>query len=166
VTYHGPGQLVVYPILDLSRHKKDLHWYVRTVEETVIETLRSFGVRGERSSVNSGVWVGNDKICAVGISASRWLTMHGGSLNISCDLKMFEQIVPCGITEQNRGVTSVLALRQAGVAAPKVEEVGLAFLIAFRRIFGFETIDYRAEDELAAILLKYPDIVTAAPNLL
>ncbi|KAF4322434.1 hypothetical protein BBO99_00002494 [Phytophthora kernoviae] len=123
VTYHGPGQVVVYPILDLTQHKKDLHWYLRQVEEVVIRTLGKLGIQGERVDGLTGVWVeeksrsgdeehckGNyerdmRKICAVGTHASRWITMHGFALNATTDLSGFDRIVPCGIDD--RAVTSI-----------------------------------------------------------
>ena len=77
VTWHGPGQLVVYPIVDLTRHKKDLRWYLSKLEDIVIETLSRYGIESTRSPINPGVWVKTNKICAVGITASRWITMHG-----------------------------------------------------------------------------------------
>ena len=109
VTWHGPGQLVAYPLLNLAHpwHKKDLRWYVHQLEETVIQTLAKVGILGERSCVNPGVWVGRRKIAAIGISASRWITMHGIALNISCDLSMYETIIPCGILPAQGGVTSI-----------------------------------------------------------
>ncbi len=106
VTFHGPGQLVVYPILNLAERGKDLHRYLRTLEEAVIETVAHFGLQGERNPVNTGVWIGNRKICAMGIKVRRWVTMHGLALNCSTDLSPYETIVPCGI-RGDYGVTSL-----------------------------------------------------------
>ncbi|MDX2178708.1 MAG: lipoyl(octanoyl) transferase LipB [Bryobacteraceae bacterium] len=98
VTYHGPGQIVGYPILDLNRWRRDVHLYVRTLEEVIIRALDDLGVRGERSSLNSGVWVGGAKLCAIGVHISRWITSHGFALNHETDLDYFRYIVPCGLS--------------------------------------------------------------------
>jgi lipoyl(octanoyl) transferase len=108
VTYHGPGQIVGYPILDLASYYFDLHRYLRDVEEVIIRTLASFGVRGSRKEEYTGVWVGNEKICAIGVKSSRWITMHGFALNVNTDLSYFGRIIPCGIFE--KGVTSLQQL--------------------------------------------------------
>lgn len=105
VTYHCPGQLVGYPILNLKHHQPDLHWYLRQLEEVVIRTLDIYGLAAERIPGLTGVWLNNCKVAAIGIKVSRWITMHGFSLNINPDLSGFDQIVPCGI--QNRAVGSL-----------------------------------------------------------
>jgi lipoyl(octanoyl) transferase len=111
VTYHGPGQLVAYPILDLSRIDQDLHRYLRRLEDAVIATCADYGVAAGPIAKRTGVWVGPDsrgderKVCAMGIRCSRWVTMHGLALNVNTDLAMFGHIVPCGIAD--RGVTSL-----------------------------------------------------------
>lgn len=111
VTYHGPGQLVVYPILNLNRHKRDLHWYLRQLEETVIVLLeREYGILASRKDGLTGVWVGNEKIAAMGLKVSRWVTMHGLALNVNLELEPFNRIVPCGISEEDLGVTSLQKL--------------------------------------------------------
>lgn len=103
VTYHCPGQLVVYPILNLRRHQMDLHWYLRQLEEVVIRVLESYGLYGERISGLTGVWLNEKKVAAIGIKVSRWVTMHGLALNVNNDLSGFEQIVPCGIRDRSVG---------------------------------------------------------------
>jgi lipoyl(octanoyl) transferase len=110
ITYHGPGQIVVYPILDLENFFTDIHEYLRLLEETVIKTLSEFNIKGERSKGETGVWidVGTPyarKICAMGVRASRWVTMHGLAFNINTDLTYFDHIIPCGI--QDKAVTSL-----------------------------------------------------------
>jgi len=111
ITYHGPGQLVVYPILDLDNFFTDIHLYLRTLEEAVILTLADFGIRGERYPGFTGVWLEADdaqkarKICAMGVRCSRWVTMHGLAFNINPDLDYFKNIVPCGI--EDKAVTSM-----------------------------------------------------------
>lgn len=97
VTYHCPGQLVGYPILNLRRHRTDLHWYLRQLEEVLIQTLAVFDIRGERIEGLTGIWVEGRKVAAIGIKVSRWITMHGFALNICPDLAGFEKIVPCGV---------------------------------------------------------------------
>lgn len=110
VTYHGPGQLVGYPILDLDQYTTDLGVYLRNIEEVIIRTLSDYGLHGERSSGETGVWLDTGKlrarkICAIGIRTSRWVTMHGFAFNINTDLSHFNYIIPCGITD--KAVTSL-----------------------------------------------------------
>jgi lipoyl(octanoyl) transferase len=97
VTFHGPGQLVGYPIIDLKRHRQDLHWYLRQVEEALIRALAPFGIVGERSAGNTGVWTQGRKIASIGVHARDWVTWHGFALNVTTDLSYFDLIVPCGI---------------------------------------------------------------------
>src|SRR6185312_5581049 len=108
VTYHGPGQLVGYPILDLSPDRRDVHRYVRDLEEVLMRTVRDYGLDAGRVPGLTGVWVGDEKIAAIGIRISRWITSHGFALNVSTDLKYFQMIVPCGITD--KGITSLSLL--------------------------------------------------------
>ena len=108
VTYHGPGQLVGYPIINLRPDRCDVHRYVRDLEEVLIRTIADFGVIGSRVSGLTGVWVGDDKIAAIGVRIARWITSHGFALNVETDLSYFRMIVPCGIT--NKGVTSLSRL--------------------------------------------------------
>ncbi|CAN8229864.1 unnamed protein product [Cochlearia groenlandica] len=104
VTYHGPGQLVMYPILNLRNHEMDLHWYLRTLEEVVIRVLSSsFSIKASRIDGLTGVWVGNQKVAALGIRVSKWITYHGLALNVTTDLTPFDSIVPCGIRDRKVG---------------------------------------------------------------
>lgn len=111
ITYHGLQQIVGYPILDLDKFKTDLSWYLRSLEQVIIDTIAEYGLKGERSSGETGVWLAPEnpfmarKICAMGIKCSRWITMHGFALNVNTDLSHFEYIVPCGI--QGKTVTSL-----------------------------------------------------------
>jgi len=111
ITYHGPQQIVGYPILDLDKFKTDLGWYLRSLEQVIIDTIAEYGLIGERSAGETGVWLEPEnpfmarKICAMGIKCSRWITMHGFALNVNPDLSHFEYIVPCGI--QGKTVTSL-----------------------------------------------------------
>ena len=122
ITYHGPGQLVGYPILDLDEYFTDIHRYLRTLEEVIIATLADYGLSGDRSPGETGVWldVGTPfarKICAMGVRASRWVTMHGWAFNLNTDLRYFEYIIPCGI--KDKAVTSLQ--RELGRAVDEVE---------------------------------------------
>lgn len=111
ITYHGPGQVVGYPLLDLEKFKTDLGWYMSSLEEVIIRTIAHYGLKGERLKGSVGVWLDADdpakarKICAMGVRCSRWLTIHGFALNVNTDLNYFNHIVPCGIVD--KGVTSL-----------------------------------------------------------
>ena len=134
VTYHGPGQLVGYPILDLRDWKRDVGAYVRAVEETIILTLAEYGIEGGRIPKLTGVWVGERKIAAIGVHLSRWVTSHGFALNVNTDLSYFQYIVPCGLT---RPVTSMAAL---GVRA-SLEEVAERYAAHFANVFDCELLE-------------------------
>lgn len=108
ITYHGPGQIVGYPILDLDRHFTDVHKYLRFLEEVIIRVCDDYGFEAGRIDGLTGVWVGDEKICAMGIRCSRWVTMHGFALNVNTDLRYFNNIVPCGIND--KAVTSLKKL--------------------------------------------------------
>jgi lipoate-protein ligase B len=97
VTFHGPGQLVGYPIIDLNRHRQDLHWYLRQVEDLLIRALHTLGIAAEQSAGLTGVWTGGRKIASIGVHARQWVTWHGFALNVTTDLSYFDLIVPCGI---------------------------------------------------------------------
>jgi lipoyl(octanoyl) transferase len=103
VTYHCPGQLVGYPILNLRYYKQDLHWYLRQLEEVILRVLAMYGLVGERIPGLTGVWVEGRKVAAIGIKVSRWITMHGFALNVCPDLDGFQRIVPCGIADKPVG---------------------------------------------------------------
>lgn len=131
ITYHGPGQIVGYPIIDLENFFTDIHKYLRLLEETMILVLRDYGIESSRSEGETGVWLGVGtpfarKICAMGVRASRWVTMHGFALNVNADLGYFDNIIPCGI--RGKGVTSLHV------------ELG---------------VDYVDEDEVRAKIIKY-----------
>ena len=140
ITFHGPGQLIGYPILDLSQFRKDIHWYLRNLEEVIIQTLREFGIQGERVSGLTGVWVNKKKICAIGVKVTRWVTMHGFALNISTNLDYFKHIVPCGITD--RGVTSLFD--QTGNIVNQ-KDVTKSVIYNFRDVFGIQIIHEKEE---------------------
>ena len=132
VTFHGPGQLVGYPILDLKPDRQDVHRYVRDLEEVLIRTAADFGIEAGRVKGYSGAWVGDRKLAAIGVRISRWITSHGFALNVTTDLAGFELIVPCGITD--RGVTSLSALLGRDVPMAEVEaSVVTHFAVVFDR---------------------------------
>ena len=132
ISYHGPGQLVGYPILDLRGHGQDLHRYLRDLEEMIIQTLAVYGLQGERVPRRTGVWVQDRKIAALGIKVSRWVSMHGWALNITTDLTPFRRdIIPCGISD--RDVTSLAELLPG--QTPARAEVEKTLLAAFAEIF-------------------------------
>lgn len=145
VTYHGPGQLVGYPLLDLRRYGQDVHAYVEKLEEVIICTLADFGITAGREEQYTGVWVGNEKICAIGIGMKSWLSYHGFALNIDTDLADFRLITPCGISD--KGVTSMKKLLGS---APDQQKVRERLIAHFMDIFGvktWETLDGTLEGE-------------------
>ena len=131
VTYHGPGQLVGYPIFDLNPHRRDVHRYVRDIEQALIDAVAAFGVTASRADGLTGIWVENDKLAAIGVRISRWITSHGFALNVGTNLSHFDLIVPCGI--QGRGVTSLDRLLGRDVPMDEVEE---AVETSFSRLFS------------------------------
>lgn len=136
VTYHGPGQLVAYPILDLKPDRKDLHAYLRDLEEVLIRVAGGFGVRADRDEGATGVWTSKGKLAAIGVRVSSgWITSHGVALNVHADLGYFRTIVPCGITD--RGVTSLE--RELG-RRPSWDEVSQSLVTHFATVFAREII--------------------------
>ena len=138
ITYHGPGQIVGYPILDLENFFTDIHKYLRFLEEVIIKTIAEYGLKGERSKGETGVWldVGTPfarKICAMGIRSSRWVTMHGFALNVNTNLGYFDNIIPCGIRE--KAVTSLEAELNKKVSEEEIKE---KILFHFKEIFEVE----------------------------
>lgn len=121
ITYHGPGQLVGYPILNLNRYGRDLHQYLRNLEEALIRALGEFGISAGRFPPNTGVWVESEKIAAIGVKASRWITQHGFALNVDPNLDHFGGIIPCGI--QDKGVTSMERLLGHSIMLDDVKPV-------------------------------------------
>jgi len=142
ITYHGPGQLVMYPILDLDHFFTDIHKYLRLLEEAVILTLSELGIRGDRSKGETGVWLDPDeinkarKICAMGVKCSRWVTMHGLALNVNSDLNYFNNIVPCGISDKS--VTSIQKELNRSVDMMEVKKL---LLKHFESLFEAEIIN-------------------------
>ena len=141
ITYHGPGQLVVYPILDLDYFFSDIHKYLRLLEESVILTLADYGVTGQRLDGFTGVWVDAEKetprkICAIGVKCSRWVTMHGIGFNINSNLDYFKHIVPCGIEDK-----SVTSLQKEINQKIDMKELKIRFKKNFKILFGINWLD-------------------------
>jgi len=134
VTYHGPGQLVGYPILDLRNYKKSISWYMRSLEQVIIDTLFDYNITANRKKGLTGVWCNNEKIAALGVRVSRWITMHGFSLNIDPNLNHYKSIIPCGIFEH--GVTSM-----SGVLNKTVDYEHVKKTIIKKFLYQF-SIDY------------------------
>lgn len=137
VTFHGPGQLVGYPIIDLKRHRKDLHWYLRQVEEALIVALGRIGISAERSQGYTGVWTQGRKIASIGVHARDWVTWHGFALNISTDLSYFDLMVPCGI----QSVTMTSVDRELGEGRVTFDQVSDLVAAGFGEVFGLETVE-------------------------
>ena len=121
ITFHGPGQLVGYPILDLSNYKKSISWYMRILEQIIIDTVSEFGIEAKRIEGLTGVWVGDEKIAALGVRIRRWVTMHGFSINVNTDLTFYDGIIPCGIFDH--GITSMEQLLCRPQDMEKVKKV-------------------------------------------
>ncbi len=136
VTYHGPGQLVGYPVFDLTAADRSVHGHIRRLEEVLIDVLARYEIQAGRIEGLTGVWVGDEKIAAIGIAVTRWVTYHGFALNVNTDLSHFGLIVPCGIAD--RGVTSLAALLGRSV---EMGEVAAVVVECFQTVFGFQTTD-------------------------
>ncbi|MDP2728721.1 MAG: lipoyl(octanoyl) transferase LipB [Dehalococcoidia bacterium] len=142
VTYHGPGQLVGYPILRLADHGNDVYRYLRMLEEAITLCLRGYGIQAEQQPGYTGVWIGRDKIAAIGVAVKGGVTMHGFALNVAPNLAHFRLIYPCGYTD--RGVTSIATrLRQP----PDIEAVQRAFPKCFGRVFGTRMVEQEPDAE-------------------
>ena len=146
VTYHGPGQVVGYPIIDLNQYVPDLHRYLRNLEETIIIALGEFGIEGTREEGLTGVWVKGEKIAAIGVKASRWVTMHGFALNVNTDLSRFSRIIPCGIF--HKGVTSMQAILGKTVS---LQDVQRSLTESFGSVFACRTETYKREELMNTI---------------
>lgn len=147
VTYHGPGQLVGYPIFDLARHRQDLHWMLWSLEEVLIRFLKDFGIRGERRKSYPGVWVGRKKIAAVGIGVRRWVTYHGFALNVNPDLSYFRFIYPCGI--RDCGVTSLAGILGEGIEISRALLEKIAFYTG--EVFQLEVASFQNDAEVSGV---------------
>ena len=144
VTFHGPGQLVGYPIIDLAGHKKDLHWYLRQLEAALIAALAQWHIPAERTIGLTGVWTAGRKIASIGVHAREWVTWHGFALNVSVDLSYFDLMVPCGIS----GVVMTSMERETGARIP-LGEVATAAAAALGDVFSLQ-VSERSEQEMKA----------------
>ena len=146
-TFHGPGQLVGYPIIDLKQHTQDLHWYLRRIEEALIAALASIGLRAGRVEKYTGVWINDRKIASIGVHAREWVTRHGFALNVTTDLSYFDLFVPCGIAD----VVMTSTQQELGGAAPSLDVVQDAVTAAFGAVFSL-TPESMSRAELEALL--------------
>ena len=149
VTFHGPGQLVGYPIVNLRRHKQDLHWYLRQVEEVLIRALDAIGIAAERSEGRTGVWTEGRKIASIGVHARDWVTWHGFALNVATDLSYFDLMVPCGLA----GVTMTSVARELGAEAPGIDAVAENVARAFGEVFA-RSVTRASRDALSEMLAQ------------
>ena len=143
ITYHGPGQIVGYPIIDLNNWFKDTHKYLRALEEVIIRTCNDYCLKCERNPKHTGVWIGDRKIAAIGIKVSRWITMHGFAFNVNTDLNLFNGIIPCGI--QDKSVTS---LKQELNQVVSIQEVKEKLIKNFIKIFNYTSIISKDKEEI------------------
>ncbi|MEW6062432.1 MAG: lipoyl(octanoyl) transferase LipB [Bacteroidota bacterium] len=146
ITYHGPGQIVGYPIIDLNDHYHDIHRYLRDIEEALIRALQEYGISAGREPEYTGVWVKDEKIAAIGVKVSKWITMHGFALNVNTDLSFFDRIIPCGIF--HKGVTSLQQILGREIA---LEEVQQYVIHHFQQLFQWE-IKHISREELITML--------------
>lgn len=147
ITYHGPGQIVGYPIISLTNWKQDTHKYLRTIEEVIIKVCDEYGLNGKRVDKYTGVWIDDRKICAIGIKVSRWITMHGFAFNINTDLKLFDGIIPCGITDKD--VTSLNKELKKEISITEVKE---KIIHHFMNEFGYNQINFLTKNEILSFI--------------
>lgn len=153
ITYHGPGQIVGYPIIDLNQHYNDIHRYLRDIEEAIIRTLANYGITAGREPEFTGVWVKNEKIAAIGVKVSKWITMHGFALNINTDLSYFDRIIPCGIF--HKGVTSLKNILGKEVSLTEVQR---HLVSHFSQLFHWEVKQISCEEFVS--LLSHSEVIT------
>ncbi len=146
ITYHGPGQIVGYPIIDLKKWRQDTHKYLRSLEEVIIKTCAEYGLKGIRDPKYTGVWIEDRKIAAIGIKVSRWVTMHGFAFNVNTDLDFFSGIIPCGITD--KGVTS---LKNELGKTIDISEVKGKLGNNFKEIFEYDDVISITKDDLIPV---------------
>ena len=144
ITYHGPGQIVGYPIIKLEDWEKDTHKYLRALEEVIIMTCKNYGLDAGRNPKYTGVWIGNRKIAAIGVKISRWVTMHGFAFNVNTDLSLFNGIIPCGISDKE--VTSLR--KELAKKEINISEVKTILLENFKKVFGYDIVEEISETEL------------------
>lgn len=136
ITFHGPGQLVGYPIIDLKRHRQDLHWYLRQLEQVIIDMLSEYGIPAERKAGLTGVWTRGKKIASIGVHARDWVTWHGFALNVTTNLSYFDLIVPCGIS----GVVMTSIIRELGLERLAMTDVRDRVTASFAKAFDLTAV--------------------------
>jgi lipoyl(octanoyl) transferase len=147
VTYHGPGQIVGYPIISLTNWKQDTHKYLRAIEEVIIEVCSEYRLAGSRVDKYTGVWIEDRKICAIGIKVSRWITMHGFAFNVNTDLNLFNGIIPCGISDKD--VTSLNRELKKEISLNDVKE---KIIHHFDEIFNYDQIEFKSRQEILGLI--------------
>jgi lipoyl(octanoyl) transferase len=146
ITYHGPGQIVGYPIINLNEWQNDTHKYLRALEEVIIKTCAYYGLNSGRVPKFTGVWLDNRKIAAIGIKVSRWITMHGFAFNINTDLSLFSGIIPCGISDKE-----VTSLQRELKREIKIDEVKTLLVKNFKEIFNYDEVKFLSKEELLSL---------------
>lgn len=147
ITYHGPGQIVGYPIISLTNWQQDTHKYLRTIEEVIIKVCDEYGLNGSRVEKYTGVWLDNRKICAIGIKVSRWITMHGFAFNVNTDLRLFNGIIPCGISDKE--VTSLNRELNKEISLNEVKE---KIIHHFAVLFNYYRIEFKSRQEILNLI--------------
>jgi len=147
ITYHGPGQIVGYPIIKLTDWEQDTHKYLRAIEEIIIRVCAEYDLHGSRVDKYTGVWIEDRKICAIGIKVSRWITMHGFALNVNTDLKLFNGIIPCGITDKD-----VTSLNRELKTEIQITEVKEKIIHHFSNVFSYDQIEFKSKEEVLSLI--------------
>lgn len=147
ITYHGPGQIVGYPIISLTNWKMDTHKYLRAIEEVIIKVCSEYGLNCSRVDKYTGVWIEDRKICAIGIKVSRWTTMHGFAFNVNTDLKLFNGIIPCGISDKD--VTSLSKELNKEISLKEVKE---KIIHHFMNEFQYQQIEFKSKNEILSFI--------------
>ncbi len=147
ITYHGPGQIVGYPIINLTKWQRDTHKYLRSLEDVIINVCKDYALAGQRINGLTGVWIDDRKIAAIGIKVSRWITMHGFAFNINTDLKLFNGIIPCGITDKE--VTSLK--HELGYEVHLIE-VKEKIINHFSNQFNYDQIEFKSKEDLLSLI--------------
>jgi len=148
ITYHGPGQIVGYPIISLTNWQQDTHRYLRAIEEIIIRVCAEYDLQGSRVDKYTGVWIEDRKICAIGIKVSRWITMHGFAFNVNTDLNLFNGIIPCGITDKD--VTSLNRELKTEIQRTEVKE---KIIHHFSNVFSYDQIEFKSKEEILNLII-------------
>jgi lipoyl(octanoyl) transferase len=160
ITYHGPGQVVGYPIISLTNWQQDTHKYLRALEETIIKVCGDFGLIGSRLNEYTGVWIDDRKICAIGIKVSRWITMHGFAFNINTDLNLFKGIIPCGIADKD-----VTSLNRELNKELDIKEVKEKIIFHFYEIFKYDQIEFKSKAEILSLVSLNNKVLNGKENI-